>query len=94
MRHGLKDVGAYRDWRENLPSRLKNVLWRVSDTYVIELILAIPIRDGCAWKNLLGTKRIRTPENCESNFHDLRESLNKPKRFDMCQDEIMVPTGE
>ncbi len=66
-------------------------------TYVLELILAMK-KQGWLWtEEYLWHKRNCTPGKWSNRFRDSWErclQFNKNKKFQMFQDEVMVPTGD
>lgn len=65
-------------------------------TYVIELILALK-KQGWLWtEEYLWHKKNSTPGKWSNRFRDAWErclQFNKQRKFNMYQDEVMVPTG-
>lgn len=66
-------------------------------TYVLELILAMK-KQGWLWtEEYLWHKRNTTPGKWSNRFRDSWErclQFNKDRKFQMFQDEVMVPTGD
>lgn len=66
-------------------------------TYVLELILALK-RQGWLWtEEYIWHKRNCSPGKWPNRFRDAWErclQFNKQKKFKMCQESVMVPTGD